>query len=192
MLIITKTNFIATGSSTYTHRGYPGDYRAYLAVDGFLSPGNSGFYHSHYEAYPWLKIDIMKPDLSDFEPKEIKRVQVFQRCDANELYHPTNFDVRVNDGDPGTVYANPRLTGGKICGTRTFMFFSGGTQFMVPCAAPIPDAKEVFIQKTTLHSHGQGWPGYGGGQWNSYTGNSPAQNSNVPACFLMINEVVLY
>jgi len=182
----------ATGSSTYTHRGYPGDYRAYLAVDGFLSPGNSGFYHSHYEAYPWLKIDIMKPDLSDFEPKEIKRVQVFQRCDANELYHPTSFDVRVNDGDPGTVYANPRLVGGKVCGTRTFMYFSGGTQFMVPCAAPIPDAKEVFIQKTTLHSHGQGWPGYGGGQWNSYTGNSPAQNSNVPACFLMINEVVLY
>jgi len=183
----------ATGSSVYRHNGFPGDYNAYLAVDGFLSPGNSGFYHSHYEAYPWLKIDIMKPDLSDFEPKEIKRVQVYQRCDANELYHPTSFDVRVNDGDPGTVYAGPRLVGGKVCGTRTFQFGFGGTSFTIPCAAPIPDAKEVWIQKTTLHSHGAGWPGYGCGQWNNWCGGgTPAQNSNVPACFLMVNEVVLY
>ena len=184
--------YIATGSSVYRHNGFPGDYNAYLAVDGFLSPGNSGFYHSHYEAYPWLKIDSMKADLSDFEPKEIKRVQVYQRCDANERYHPRSYEVRVNDGDPETIYAAPRLVGGKICGTRTFQFGFGGTSFTIPCATPISDAKEVWIQGTTLYSHGQGWPGYGSGQWNNWNGNSPAQNSNVPCNFLAINEVVLY
>lgn len=134
----------------------------------------------------------MKPDLSDFEPKDITRVHVYQRCDANELYHQTGFDIRVNDGDPGTVYPAPRLIGGKVCGTRTFGFFFGGTSFTVPCAAKIPAAKEVWIQKTTLHSHGAGWPNYGNGQWNGWNPGSPAQNSNVPAAFLMINEVVLY
>ena len=101
----------------------------------------------------------MKPDRSDFEPKEIKRVQVYQRYDANELYHLASYVVKVND-DPGTVFPAPRLVGGKVCGTRTFQFGFGGTSFMIPCAAPILDVKEVWIQRTTRHSHGQGLPGY--------------------------------
>ena len=181
-----------TGSSTYQNAGYFGDYRAFLAVDGQLSPGNSGFYHSNLETYPWLKIDIRKPDDSDYEPQTINRVQIYQRCDANEIYHQTNFEVRANDGNPGTVYGSPRLVGGKFCGTYRAWFPTGGTSFTVPCPTPIASAKEVWIQNTTLHSHGGGWPNYGGGQWNSYTGNAPAQNSNWPVAFLMINEVVLY
>ena len=37
---------------------YYGDYNAYLATDGQLSPGNSGFYHSNLEPYPALRIAL--------------------------------------------------------------------------------------------------------------------------------------
>ena len=140
---------------------------------------------------------MRKPDDTDFEPKPITRVVIYQRCDANELYHRTNFEVKISEDptDPTkAVVPSPRLVGGKFCGTTSQLFFTGGTQFTVPCVATtaaVP-AKEVWIQKTTLHSQGNGWPNYNGNQWNSYTGNAPAQNSAWPVCFLMINEVVLY
>ena len=149
------------------------------------------------EPYPWLKIQLRKPDNSDFEPKPITRVTIYQRCDANELYHQTNFEIRISE-DPEdlakAVIPSPRLTGGKICDTTSQFFFTGGTQFTVPCDKETAKAmaKEVWIQKTTLHSNGAGWPNFNGNQWNSYAGNNQAQNSNWPVCFLMINEVVLY
>jgi len=186
---------VSTGSSVYANAGFFGDYNAYLATDGQLTPGNSGFYHSNLEPYPWLKIQLRKPDNSDFEPKDVSRVVIYQRCDANELYHQTQFDIKWTD-DPAdaakAVIPSPRLVGGKYCGTTRQVFFTGGTQFTVPCAVKAAAAKEIYIQKTTLHSHGGGWPNYNGNQWNSYSGNAPAQNSNWPVAFLMINEVVLY
>jgi len=183
----------ATGSSVYRHAPYYGIYEAYTAVDGQLAPGNSGFYHSTLEPYPWLKIEFVKPDQVTPEPKEVKRVEIYQRCDANELYHQTAFDIRGTEDQAATpLYARPQLTGGKFCSTTTQVFFTGGTKFTVPCPTPIAAAKEVWIQKTTLHSHGAGWPNYNGNRWNSWTGNSPAQNSNWPVAFLMINEIVFY
>lgn len=184
----------ATGSSVYTAPSY-GIYGAYTAVDGQLSPGNSGFFHSSLESYPWLKIELVEPDQITPAPqgKDVNRVEIYQRCDANELYHQAAFDIRGTDDPVKTpLYANPRLTGGRVCSTTTQMFFTGGTKFTVPCPTPIVAAKEIWIQKTTLHSHGAGWPNYNGNRWNSWTGNSPAQNSNSPVAFLMINEVVLY
>ena len=188
-------SLLGTGSSVYTNAGYFGDYNAYLACDGSLSPGNSGFYHSNLEPYPALRIQLRKPDNSDFEPQTVNRVEIFQRCDANELYHQTAFDIKWSE-DPTdnskAVIPSPRLVGGKYCGNTRQTFFTGGTKFLVPCAVPAAACKEVWIQKTTLHSHGNGWPNYNGNQWNSYSGNAPAQNSNWPVAFLMINEVVLY
>jgi len=186
---------VSQGSSVYRNAPYYGDYNAYLATDGQLSPGNSGFYHSNLEPYPALRIQLRKPDNSDFEPKDVNRVEIYQRCDANELYHQTAFEVKWTD-DPTdnakAVIPSPRLVGGKYCSTTNQVFFTGGTKFLVPCRATATAAKEVWIQKTTLHSHGGGWAGYNGNQWNAYTGNAPAQNSNLPVAFLMINEVVLY
>ena len=52
----------AEGSSVYHNAGFFGDYNPYLAVDGKLSPGNSGFYHSSLESYPYLKIVLRNPD----------------------------------------------------------------------------------------------------------------------------------
>ena len=142
-----------------------------------------------------MRIQLRKPDNSDFEPKDVNRVEIYQRCDANELYHQTAFEVKWTD-DPTdnakAVIPSPRLVGGKYCSTTNQVFFTGGTKFLVPCRATATAAKEVWIQKTTLHSHGGGWAGYNGNQWNAYTGNAPAQNSNLPVAFLMINEVVLY
>jgi len=186
---------VAQGSSTYISAPYYGDYSAYLAVDGQLSPGNSGFYHSHLEPYPWLRIQLRTPDGSDFVGQDVSRVTIYQRCDANELYHQTAFDIRWSDdpNDPTkAVFPSPKLTGGNFCATTQQVFFTGGTQFTVPCLLTATNAKEIWIQKTTVHSQGAGWPNYNGNQWNSYTGNSPAQNSNWPVAFLMINEVVLY
>jgi len=188
---------VAQGSSTYRNNGYYGDYNAYQAVDGQLAPGNSGFYHSNLEPYPTLRIQFRKPDNSDFEPIDLSRVVIYQRCDANELYHQTQFEIRYTtkkDMDDGLgVYPSPRLVGGKICATTSQVFFTGGTQFTVPCiGGPIKDVVEIWIQKTTLHSQGAGWPNYNGNRWNSYSGNAPAQNSNWPVSFLMINEVVVY
>ena len=190
-------NFIllATGSSVYANVGYFGDYNAYLATDGQLSPGNSGFYHSNLEPYPALRIELRKPDNSDFEPKDVSRVEIYQRCDANELYHQTAFDIKWTDDptDPAkAVVPSPRLVGGKYCSTTRQTFFTGGTKFIVACAVPAAAAKQIWIQKITLHSHGGGWPNYNGNPYNSYSGNAPAQNSNWPVAFLMINEVVLY
>ena len=185
----------AQGSSVYQHAPYFGDYSPYLAIDGQLSPGNSGFYHSSLEAYPAIQIKFVKAD--QITPadagKDITRVEIYQRCDANELYHRTTFEIRGDPEDPTPeVYHSPRLIGGKICATTSQGFTTGGTKFTVPCTATITAAKSVWIQKTTLHSHGQGWPNFNGNHWNSYTGNSPAQNTNAPVAFLMINEVVLY
>ena len=185
--------FKASGSSAYQNYGYWGDYNPYLAVDGSLSPGSSGFYHSNLEPYPWLKIDLRKADNSDYLAKPVARVEVFQRCDANELYHQTSFDIRGTDDQSTTpLYPAPRLVGGKTCSTTSQVFFTGGTKFTVPCTTPIMDAKEIWIQKITLHSHGSGWPNYNGNGWNGYSGSSPAQNSNWPVAFMMVNEVVLY
>ena len=184
---------LAYGSSVYRNQGYNGDYNAYLATDGQLSPGNSGFFHSNLEPYPALQIQLRKPDNSDYEAKDVNRVEIYQRCDANELYHQTSFQVSwTEDPAANPLFASPRLAGGKTCGSTSQVFFTGGTKFLVPCRTPATAAKEIWIQKTTLHSHGSGWPNYNGNQWNSYSGNAPAQNSNLPVCFLMINEVVLY
>jgi hypothetical protein len=191
--ISTFLTISAQGTSVYRHAPYYGDYSAYLAVDGQLSPGNSGFYHSSLEPYPALKIKFVKADqIEAADGQEIKRVEIYQRCDANELYHRTSFEIRGDTTDPPTVYTSPRLVGGKICATTTQGFTTGGTKFTVPCPVPVAAAKAVWIQKTTLHSHGQGWPNFNGNRWNSFTGNAPAQNTNAPVCFLMINEVVLY
>ena len=184
---------LAYGSSVYRNQGYNGDYNAYLATDGQLSPGNSGFFHSNLEPYPALQIQLRKPDNSDYEAKDVNRVEIYQRCDANELYHQTSFQVSwTEDPAANPLFASPRLAGGKTCGSTSQVFFTGGTKFLVPCRTPATAAKEIWIQKTTLHSHGGGWANYNGNQYNSYSGNAPAQNSNLPVCFLMINEVVLY
>ena len=188
---------LAQGSSQYANAPFFGDYGAYLAVDGQLSPGNSGFYHSNLEGYPWLKIQLRKPDNSDYEPQDITRLVIYQRCDANELYHRTAFEIKWSE-EPGSgdfskeVVPSPRLVGGKYCATTNQVFFTGGTQFTVLCQPKAVAVKEIFISKTTLHSHGNGWPGFAGNQWNSYTGSAPAQNSAWPVAFLMINEVTLY
>ena len=157
-----------------------------------MSPGNSGFYHSTLEPYPALKIWFVDAtQVTAVAAKDIARVEIYQRCDANELYHRTNFEIRTSEAG-GDIYPAPRLVGGKICASTAQGFTSGGTKFVVPCAAPPQKAKEVWIQKTTLHSHGGGWPGFNGNRWNSWTGSAPAQNSNNPVAFLMINEVVFY
>ena len=71
-------NFIlATGSFVYTNVPFLGDYGAYYAVDGQLSHGNSGFFHSDLEGYPWLKIQLKLPDNSDFEPQDTIRVVTY-------------------------------------------------------------------------------------------------------------------
>ena len=125
-----------------------------------------------------MKIDLKKGDNSDYLAKPVARVEVYQRCDANELYHQTSFDIRGTDDQAATpLYPTPRLVGGKPCRTTNQLFFTGGTKFTVPCIIPIMDAKEIWIQKTTLHSHGVGWSNYNGNQWNSYSGNAPTQNS---------------
>jgi len=187
---------VAQGSSQYTNAPFFGDYGSYLAVDGQLSPGNSGFYHSNLEGYPWLKIQLRKPDNSDYEPQDITRVVIYQRCDANELYHQTAFEIKwsedVTDAPAKAVIPTPRLVGGKYCATTRQVFFTGGTQFTVICQPKAVAVQEIYISKTTLHSHGNGWPGFAGNQWNSYTGSAPAQNSAWPVAFLMINEVTLY
>ena len=145
------------------------------------------------EPYPSLRIQLRKPDDTDFEPKPITRVVIYQRCDANELYNRTDFEVKISE-DPAdaakAVVPGPKLIGGLYCGRTSQTFFTGGTQFTVPCVAPASTtaAKQVWIRITTLHSHGGGWPNFAGNQWNSYTGNAPAQN----VAFLMINEVTLY
>ena len=111
---------LAEGSSDYRNQRYIGDYNAYLAADGQLSPGNSGFYHSHLEPYLALRIHLRTHDNSDFEAKKVSRVEIYLRCDPNELYHQNAFDVKGTD-DPTditkAVIPSPRLVGGKYCGT---------------------------------------------------------------------------
>merc|ERR1739848_712934 len=127
-----STHFCTARGSVYRHAPFYGDYSPYLAVDGQLAPGNSGFYHSTLEPYPWLKIEFVKPDQVTPEPKEVKRVEIYQRCDANELYHQTAFDIRGTEDQAATpLYARPQLTGGKFCSTTTQVFFTGGTKFTV-------------------------------------------------------------
>merc|ERR1739848_329640 len=189
-----STHFCTARGSVYRHAPFYGDYSPYLAVDGQLSPGNSGFYHSTLEPYPALKISLVKADqITPVDAgKDINRVEIYQRCDANELYHRTSFDIRGDTVNTGEVYTAPRLVKGKICAVTTQGFTNGGTKFTVPCVPAVAAAFHVWIQKTTLHSTGAGWPGFNGNQWNSWTGSAPAQNTPNPVAFLMINEVVLY
>merc|ERR1712055_497769 len=120
----------ASASSVYGHAPFYGDYKAYLAVDGQLASGNSGFYHSNLEAYPWLKIELVEADYVTPNPMDVKIVELYQRCDANELYHQTAFDIRGTEDQATTpLYASPQLTGGKLCNTMTSTFYTGGTKF---------------------------------------------------------------
>ena len=98
----------------------------------------------------------------------------------------------VTDAPAKAVIATPRLVGGAYCSNTRQVFFTGGTKFTVFCFEKTKPAKEIYISKTTLHSHGNGWPGFNGNQWNSYTGNAPAQNSPWPVAVVMINEITLY
>ena len=82
--------------------------------------------------------------MTDYLAKPVARVEIYQRCDANELYHQTTFDIRGNEDQAVTpLYAAPRLIAGKVCSTTSQVFFSGGTKFTVPCPTPIPDVKEI-------------------------------------------------
>jgi len=175
----------AEGSSTLRHANGNVNYQAYLAVDGQLAGGNHGFFHSSLESYPWLKISFMQGDQRTPKPMTVTRVEIYQRCDATELYHQTNFDIRGTDDQETTpLYAGPRLTGGKIC-SRNQVQSTGDTKFTFPCRTPIEAAKEIWIQKTTVPMYGAGWP-------NSARGNGGGRRSNVPVSFLMINEVVVF
>ena len=65
-----------------------------------------------------MKIQLRKPDNSDYEPQDITRLVIYQRCDANELYHSTAFEIKWSeDPDSGDitkgVFPSPRLVGGK-------------------------------------------------------------------------------
>ena len=178
--ILTFLTVSAQGSSVYMRAPYFGDYSAYWAVDGQLSPGNSGFYHSSLEPYPSLKISFVKAD--QITPVDtgitLNRVEIYQRCDANELYHHTSFEIR-GAHSPGEIYRSPELVGGEICATTTQGFATGGIKFTVACTSPLENITEVWIQKTNLHSHGAGWPGFNGNRWNSWSGNSAAKNTNI-------------
>ena len=82
-----KTNFnniffifiLAAGVSVYANVSFLGDYDAYHAVDGRLSPENSDFFHSDLEVDPCLRIQLKLPDNSDFEPHDILEVVMYQR-----------------------------------------------------------------------------------------------------------------
>ena len=106
-----------------------------MAVDGALSPGNSGFFHSNLELYPWLRVDFVEEDLEtkyEKKPITLRRVQVYQRCDAHELYHRTNYQIHGDEmKDKDTVYdVSPKpLSGGRICATTSQMFSTGGMVF---------------------------------------------------------------
>ena len=138
-----KVRCHASASSVYPH-GYFNEqgrfdfYSPHLAVDGLLAPGNTGFFHSNIQPYPWLKIEFRQPEkfpgsagpLPAFEPINLHRVEIYQRCDANELYHQTTYEIRYEtqkDIDIGNgVVPLPRLHGGKICATTNQVFFTGG------------------------------------------------------------------
>merc|ERR1711894_201532 len=79
------------------------------------------------------------------------RVVVYQRCDANELYHQTTFDVKISK-DPATpadaIIPSPRLVGGVYCGNSRQLFFTGGTQFTVPCSSTAMAADGQIITET--------------------------------------------
>ena len=88
---------------------------------------------------------MRKPDNSDYEPTNVNRVEIYQRCDANEFYLQTTFDVRWSK-DPTdnakAVIPSPRLAGGKYSGTTCQVFFTGGTKFLVPCRTTATATKE--------------------------------------------------
>lgn len=185
----------AQGSCEYQgyNYGFTGPYSDDFAVDGMIVPWNSGFFHSCYCTYPWLKVTFYNANFAAVTAlaDPVKAVVVTQRCDANSIYHYTQFESRWSPDEHGigAFGGCNRLTAGNVCGIYSGVMFAGCSQFQIACAAPAAAAKEFSLQKLTLHSHGQGWPNYGSGQWNAWSGNSPAQNANVPASFLMVNEI---
>lgn len=189
----------AIPSSVYQDPNHIGDYGPWNAVDGYLAPDNSGFFHSNYDTYPWLIIQFFDAAVSPPVAKEgstdpgITHIDVYQRCDANELYHRTQFDAWYGE-EHGKIstFNSPLLSGGKRFGVQNVQMYTSGTKFTISAAnrMAVKTAKEVGIQKRTLHSHGRGWPNYNGNNMNRYSGNAPAQNSNVPAAFLMVNEII--
>ena len=124
---------VATGSTVYQDPYGFGNYDASLAVDGQISTGNSGFYHSNLEHYPYLRIQFRKPDDSDyFAPIDLSKVVIHQRCNyAEEVYHQTQYEIRYTtkkdlDNYGQRVHANSKLFGGKLCAITSPVLITGG------------------------------------------------------------------
>ena len=142
----------------------------------------------------WIKLTFTS-DAALTTPKtstaKVGTIVLVTRCDANSLYHYTQLRAMVSAA-AGTIQAYAGaygpITTGTLCGDWGGACFTGCCQVSITCATAAVQ-QELSVQKLTLHSYGGGWPNYGSGIWNQWSGNSPAQNSNVPANFLMINEI---
>lgn len=198
-----KGTVICKAEASSEYWGIPhGVFSAAHAVDGSFAQGNDGFYKSQLELYPTLRIQLRKPDDSDFTLFDpvVKRVEIYLRCDANMIFEQAIYEVRMSvdptDNVEAVIHA-PRLKGGIFCGRTVYNIGKHGGKLTINCDPETRDKyiKEVWIQKMVIGPNSI-YPTFNQNQWNSYTGK-PADKTKtnfvgVSPTTLEINEVLIY
>jgi hypothetical protein len=168
----TNTAVTCTPTSSSSYYGYSGYWGPQFAVDQATSYSNTYFFHSHYEAYAWLKIQLSAAST-------VNAVVLRTRCDANQWWHYQDLEARTHTADitaiPGIVGAS-WPTPGTLCTNFQYTYWYQCGSLTKACAAAAASTLYATIQQKTLDSHGGGW----------------GQHSNVMAYFLMLNEVEFY
>ena len=164
--------FSATSSSTYAqywYGAYVGYWGPQFATNNAISYWNVYFFHSGYEAYPYLKVALSAA-------KTITAMRMQTRCDANQWWHYQDIEFRMAATGGITFIPGAAITTGTSCGN---LQMTGGYRcgaYTKTCTTATASMQEVSVQQKTLDSHGGGW----------------GQHSNTAAYFLMINELYIY
>jgi len=118
---------------------YPGTggYSANYAVDNLVSNGRRsyGFFHSNYEAYPWLAVCAGSTTSTI---TKLNGIQWYSRSDAAQVGQK-GLQIEVRYEVPRTsLRSRQRITSGKLCGTITINGDFAGESEIVTCpGAPI-------------------------------------------------------
>lgn len=166
--LATQTLCTATSSSSYYF--WSGYWGPQFAIDQQVSFWNVYFFHSHYEAYPFLFITMTNASPNGLT--DVVSVTMRTRCDAKQWWHYQNIEVRC---DAATFTATPGIpiTGGTLCTNLAYSYIPTCGIAAANCAATITAPGFCTVQQKTLDSHGGGW----------------GEHSSVAQYFLMVNEL---
>jgi len=140
----------ATATSSSVYYNQYGDFSAYwgpaFAVDGATSSTWYNFFHSAYQTFPWIKVQLPGATTSD---TTVTTVTLQSRCDANawscSVPNQINVEVRYGKTDipAGTT---GQLTQNTLCGRKIGCDASACQTHTITCAGGATASHFITVQ----------------------------------------------